>query len=155
MTSIVEDRDNSAIQLSSLSNSVNLVAISLAIFTFLLFFSGSNASSGQIHSILFQASLGLVVAAIFSFGVAGLYSFVLIFSTPARHFRLQSHRQRSEVFFALGLCILLLEPSLILFTFSYDIPAVIALIFFLGYMFVYLYESRTVHDIRGRQITNP
>ena len=30
-----EDRDNSAIQLSSLSNSVNLVAISLAIFTFL------------------------------------------------------------------------------------------------------------------------
>lgn len=101
--------------------------------------------------ILFQASLGLIVAAVFSFGVAGLYSFVLIFSTPARHVKLQSHRQRSEVFFALGLCILLLEPSLILFTLGYDILAVIALIFFLGYMVVYLYESRTVHDIRGRQ----
>ena len=155
MTSREEDRDNSAIQLSSLSNSVNLVAISLAIFTFLLFFSSSNASSGEIHSILFQATLGLTVAAVFSFGVAGLYSFVLIFSTPARHVKLQSHRQRSELFFALGLAILLLEPSLIFFTLGYTILAVIALIFFLGYIVVYLYESRTVHEIRDRRSTNP
>ena len=148
-----EDRDNSAIQLSSLSNNVNLVAISLAIFTFLLFFSTSNASSGQIHSILFQATLGLIVAAVFSFGVAGLYNFVLIFSTPAKHTKLRSHRQRSEVFFAAGLCILLLEPSLILFTLGYPIIALMALILFLVYMVAYLHESRTVHAIRGRQRT--
>ena len=149
-----DDRDNSAIQLSSLSNSVNLVAISLAIFTFLLFFSTSNASSDQIHSTLFQASLGLIVAAVFSFGVAGLYNFVLIFSTPARHAKLQSHRQRAEVFFAAGLCILLLEPALILFTLGYPIIALVALIFFLVYMATYLYESRTVHSIRDHRTTD-
>lgn len=132
---------------------MNLVAISLAIFTFLLFFSTSNASSGQIHSILFQATLGLIVAAVFSFGVAGLYNFVLIFSTPAKHANLQSHRQRSEVFFAVGLCILLLEPSLILFTLGYPIIALVALTLFLVYMITYLYESRTIHAIRGRQRT--
>ena len=148
-----EDRDNSAIQLSSLSNNVNLVAISLAIFTFLLFFSTSNASSGQVHSIFFQITLGLVVAAVFSFGVAGLYNFVLVFSTPARHVRLQSHRQRSEFFFALGLSILLLEPSLIFFTLGYPILGIVALIFFVAYMIAYLYETRTVHSIRDRQRT--
>lgn len=150
-----EDRDNSAIQLSSLSNNVNLVAISLAIFTFLLFFSTSNPSSSQVHTILFQATLGLVVAAVFSFGVAGLYNFVLVFSTPAKHVKLQSHRQRSEVFFALGLSILLLEPSLIFFTLGYPILAVISLIFFFAYMAAYLYESQTVHSIRSRHSTNP
>ena len=134
---------------------MNLVAISLAIFTFLLFFSGSNASSGEIHSILLQTTLGLIVAAVFSFGVSGLYNFVLVYSTPARHVRLQSHRQRSEVFFALGLSILLLEPSLIFLTLGYTILAVIALIFFLGYMVAYLNETRTIHDIRDRRSTNP
>ena len=150
-----EDHDNSAIQLSSLSNNVNLVAISLAIFTFLLFFSGSNASSGQVHPILIQATLGLIVAAVFCFGVSGLYNFVLVYSTPARHIRLQSHRYRSEVFFALGLSILMLEPSLIFLTLGYTILAVIALILFVGYMVIYLNESRTIHDLRDRRNTNP
>lgn len=148
MTVSQEDRDNSAIQLSSLSNSVNLVAISLAIFTFLLFFSTSTASAGQANSMLFQASLGLIIAAVFSFGVSGLYNFVLIFSTPARHAKLRSHRQRAEYFFALGLSILLLEPSLILFTLGYTIIALVALVLFLAYMTTYLYESKTVHEIR-------
>lgn len=150
-----EDHENSAIQLSSLSLNVNMVAISLTIFTFLLFFSSSNASFDQIHSIFFQATLGLIVAAVFSFGVSGLYNFVLVYSTPARHVRLQSHRYRAEVFFALGLTILLLEPSLILLTLGYPILAVIALIFFLGYMVIYLYESMTIHDLRDRRSTNP
>jgi hypothetical protein len=148
MTTTEENRDNSAIQLSSLSNNVNLVAISLAIFTFLLFFFNGSASSGQIHSVLFQVTLGLIVAAVFSFGVAGLYNFVLIFSTPAKHIKVQSHRRRSEVFFALGLSILLLEPSLILFTVGFAVIASVALILFLAYMTIYLYESRTIHAIR-------
>jgi hypothetical protein len=138
MTTREENRDNSAIQLSGLSNNVNMVAISLAIFTFLLFFSTGSASSGQIHSVLFQVTHGLIVAAVFSFGVAGLYNFVLIFSAPAKHIKVQSHRQRSEVFFALGLSILLLEPSLILFTLGFAVVASVALIFFLAYMTIYL-----------------
>ena len=105
--------------------------------------------------MLFQATLGLIVAAVFSFGIAGLYNFVLIYSMPAKHIKLMSHRQRSEVFFALGLSILLLEPSLIFFTLGYAILALVALSFFLAYMVAYLYESRTIHSIRGRQGTNP
>ena len=148
MTASVEERENSAIQLSSLSNNVNLVAISLAIFTFLLFFS-TGSSVTQNRSVVFQAALGLIVAAVFSFGVAGLYSFVLIYSTPAKHVKLPSHRRNSELFFALGLSILLLEPSLILFTLGYSIIALIALILFLAYMIMYLYETRTIHELRG------
>lgn len=149
MTASEGDRDNSAIQISSLSNNVNLVAISLAIFTFLLFFSTS-ASSSQVHSIFFESSLGLVIAAVFSFGIAGLYNFVMIFSAPARHVKLQAHRQRAELFFGLGLAILLLEPSLILFTLNFPTLALVSLVFFIGYMFVYMYETRTVHALRGR-----
>lgn len=148
MTTGEGDRDNSAVQLSSLSNNVNLVAISLAIFTFLLFFSNS-ASPSQVHSISFEASLGLVIAAVFSFGVAGLYNFVLVYSAPARHAKMRSHQQRAEVFFGLGLAILLLEPTLILFTLDFAILAFVSLAFFFAYMILYLYETRTVHALRG------
>lgn len=144
MTTSVEDRENSAIQLSGLSNNVNMAGISLAIFTFLLFF-----SSSQAHAMLFQAALGLIVAAIFSFSVAGLYSFVLVYSAPAKHASLQSHRQRAELFFALGLSILLLEPGLILFSLGFEVVASVALILFLAYMAIYLYETKTIHSIRG------
>ena len=142
-------RTDGEIQLSSLANNVNLVAISLAIFTFLLFFSTGTASSSQIHSLLFQAALGLVIIAVFSFGVAGLYNFVLIFSAPAKHAKVKSHRQRSELFFALGLSILLLEPTLILLTLGFTVIALIALVLFFAYIAIYLFETRTVHTLRG------
>ena len=115
------DRDELDIGLSSLSLNVNMVGISLAIFTFLLFFYYTTSAARD--PMLLQLTLGVNVAAVFSFAIAGLYSYVLLYSSPAKHPDVGRHRTRSAVFFSIGLVALLLEPSLILFSTDLIVPA--------------------------------
>ena len=58
---------------------------------------------------------GRAMAATFSFAASALYNYILILSAPAEHVRALLHRRRAELFFALGLFMLLLEPALIPF----------------------------------------
>ncbi len=66
----------------------------------------------------------------------------MIFSGPAEHVRALLHRRIAELFFTLGLFMLLLEPALILFTVGLVPVASVALVFFLGYLIMYSYASR-------------
>ncbi len=143
---MASDRDELDIGLSSLSLNVNMVGVSLAIFTFLLFFYYTTSASR--NPALLQLTLGVNAGAVFSFAAAGLYNYVLFYSSPANHPDVGKHRARSSLFFSIGLVALLLEPSLILFSTGLYIPAFAALVFFFGYVLIYIVEYGTVRRIR-------
>ena len=85
MASSDGDSERREIELSRLNLNINMVGIGLAIFTFLLlFFLSASSSNQEIYQLLFQVTLGLVVASVFSFGVAGLYNYVLVYSVPSK-----------------------------------------------------------------------
>ena len=93
-----------------------MIGLSLAIFTFLLIFLSNRAITGSIDLALFRVNLGDAIGAVFSFSISGLYNCLLLFSASTDHFSARLHRRRAELFFALALFLLLLEPALILLT---------------------------------------
>ena len=142
-----EDRTEREVDLASLSLNVNMVGITLAIFTFLLFFLYPTPSASS-NPLLLQLTLGLNVAAIFSFAVAGLYNYVLVYSRPMKHAKLATHTRRASWFFAIGLFTLLMEPALILVMIGLYPVAVVSVAFLLLYALTYLSESNTIERIR-------
>lgn len=108
-----EDRAEREVDLASLSLNVNMTGITLAVFTFLLFFLYPTSFASS-NPVLLQLTLGLSVAAMFSFAISGLYNYVLVYSRPVKHAKLMTHTRRASWFFAIGLFLLLAEPALIL-----------------------------------------
>lgn len=139
------DHSTLEIDLSSLSLNVNMVGISLAIFTFILFFGYTTSASK--NPILLQLTLGVNAGAVFSFALSALYYYVLLYSRPSKHPKVGAHSNRATVCFSIGLLALLLEPALILFTIKLYIPAVVALVFFLVYVPIYVLEYGTIRSI--------
>jgi len=67
-------RSDSAIwRLVSGSMIGTLVGTSIAILTFLLFFLYPRSLSGEVNPALFQTTITVILAAIFSFGASALY----------------------------------------------------------------------------------
>ena len=142
-----EDRTEREVDLASLSLNVNMTGITLAVFTFLLFFLNPT-SSANTQPILLQLTLGLNVAAMFSFAISGLYNYVLVYSRPANHAKLATHTQRASWAFAFGLFTLLTEPALILIMIAQYAVAIVSVAFLILYALTYLSESNTVERIR-------
>ena len=61
------------IALSDRSMIGTLVGTSIAILTFLLFFLYPRSLSGEVNPALFQTTITVILAAIFSFGASALY----------------------------------------------------------------------------------
>ena len=142
-----EDRTEREVDLASLSLNVNMTGITLAIFTFLLFFLYPTSAASS-HPILLQLTLGLNIAAIFSFAISGLYNYVLVYSRPVKHAKLPTHTRRASWFFAVGLFTLLMEPALILFMIDQYTVAIVSVAFLILYALTYLSESNTIERIR-------
>ena len=142
-----EDRTEREVDLASLSLNVNMTGITLAVFTFVLFFLYPTSSASN-QPLLLQLTLGLNVASIFSFGISGLYNYVLVYSRPANHARLATHTRRASWSFAIGLFTLLAEPALILIMIAQYAVAIVAIAFLILYALTYLSESNTVERIR-------
>lgn len=134
---------------SRLSISVNMIGINLAIFTFVLLLFFSQNSYITFNHILFQISLVTMLAADFAFGVSAIYSNVLIYSKPSKHPDVQTHVNRSISFFTLGLFLLFLEPTLILFAVSLYFVAIAALIFYFIYLILYFKEDSTIRKLQS------
>lgn len=147
MIMLEEDRTEREVDLASLSLNVNMVGISLAIFTFLLFFLYPTPSASS-QPFLLQLTLALNVAAIFSFGIAGLYNYVLVYSRPVKHAKLASHTRRASWSFAIGLFTLLTEPAVILVMIGLYAVAIVSVAFLILYALTYLSESNTIERIR-------
>ena len=121
---------------SNVNRNITLAGTSVAIFTFLLFFLYPQYSSGEISSILFQLTLAIIVSVIFSLVASATYYYgtVLILSHPAEE--APTIFGMADAFWILGYSLLLLEPSLILFTVKLSTVGTYALILWFGYLYL-------------------
>jgi hypothetical protein len=119
---------------SNVNRNIALAGTSVAIFTFLLFFLYPQYSSGQINSILFQFTLTTIVSVIFSLVASATYYYgtVLTLSHPSEE--ASTIFGIADAFWIIGYSLLLLEPSLILFTVNLSIVGTYALILWFGYL---------------------
>ena len=121
---------------SNVNRNIALAGTSVAIFTFLLFFLYPEYSSGRISSILFQFTLATIVSVIFSLVASATYYYGTVLTLSHSAEEASTIFGMADAFWILGYSLLLLEPSLILFTVNLSIVGTYALILWLGYLYL-------------------
>lgn len=103
---------------SNVNRNITMAGTSVAIFTFLLFFLYPRYVSGEINGVLFQVTLAVIVTVTFSLVTSATFYYgpVLRMSLPPD--RGSPVFGKGDAAWAVGFGLLLLEPSLILFTVS-------------------------------------
>lgn len=134
---------------SNVNRNITLAGTSVAIFTFLLFFLYSRYQSGSIDSILFQFTLAVIVSVIFCLVFSATYYYATTVSLLIEKEHPRSIFGRADGFWLLGYTLLLLEPSLILFTVSLPYVAVYALILWFAYLFLTLLQYTKLQPRKG------
>jgi len=100
---------------SNVNRTYSLAATTIAIFTFMLIFLYPRFASGEISALLFQATLTVMGVATFSFVFAALYYYGSSLSWMENAERAAYHRWGDRLWL-LGILLLFLDPSLILFS---------------------------------------
>ena len=100
----------------NVNRSYSLAATSIAIFTFMLFFLYPRFASGEVHALLFQATLTVMGVATFSFAFASFYYYCSSLRGRIDDVERALYFRRGDRFWLLGDTLLFLVPSLILFT---------------------------------------
>jgi hypothetical protein len=100
---------------SNVNRTYSLAATTIAIFTFMLIFLYPRFASGEINALLFQATLAVMGVATFSFVFAALYYYGSSLSWMDDAERAGYYR-RGDRLWLLGILLLFLDPSLILFS---------------------------------------
>ena len=121
----------------NINRNITLAGTSVAIFTFLLFFLYPRYLSGEINGILFQFTLATIVSVIFSLVQSATYYYgrVLTLSLPRE--QAATIFGKAEAFWLVGYSLLLLEPSLILFTVNQlQVVGSYALVLWFSYLFL-------------------
>ena len=125
---------------ANVNRNITLAGTSVAIFTFLLFFLYPRYQTGAIDPFLFQFTIAVIVSVIFSLVTSGLY----FYSTTVGQMLAQEHPStifgKAEGFWLLGYSLLLLEPSLILFTIDLPYVGVFALLSWFAYLYLTLLQ---------------
>ena len=101
---------------ANVNRSYQLVAPTIAIFTFLLFFLYPMFIRGDIDAWPFQATLVVMGVATFSFAFASFYYYGASLSDRVEDATRARYSHRGDWFWLLGCVLLFLTPSLILFT---------------------------------------
>jgi hypothetical protein len=101
---------------SNVNRSYSLGATSIAIFLFMLIFLYPKFASGQINLLLFHATLVVMGVATFSFVFASLYYYGASLGSRIDDAERAPYSRRGDRFWLLGYTLLLLDPSLILFS---------------------------------------
>ena len=121
---------------TNVTRTYSLGATSIAIFTFMLFFLYPRYAQGQINGLLFQGTLLGLGAATFSFVFASFYYYTA--SLGGRFDdaeRLQCSR-RADRCWLIGYTLLLLVPSLVLFSLRLFVAGSGWFVLWLGYLLV-------------------
>jgi len=111
-----------------------LAGTSIAIFTFLFGFFYPRYASGEINPVLFQIALAVIGFAIFSFVLAGIYYYELTLSQSLSRTKQEMIRRRADTLWVGGFGLLLLDPSLMLFTVGLMVVAVLWLVLWISYL---------------------
>ncbi len=127
---------------SNVNRNITLAGTSVAIFTFLLFFLYPRYSTGEINAILFQFTLAVIVSVIFSLVTSALYFYGATLTLTPEPEQTKTIFGKAEAFWLLGYSLLLLEPSLILFTVNLLVVGLYGLVLWLSYQFLTLLQFR-------------
>jgi len=121
---------------SNVNRNITLAGTSVAIFTFLLFFLYPRYLLDDIDPILFQFTLAIIVSVIFSLVISATYYYgtTLTLSLPDGQGTVTFGK--AEAFWLIGYSLLLLEPSLILFTVNLSAVALYALVLWFCYLYL-------------------
>src|SRR5262245_11389021 len=98
---------------SNVNRAYSLAGTSIAIFTFMLFFLYPRFASGQINSLLFQATLVVMALATFSFVFASLLYYGASLGSRIDDAERALYSRRGDRFWLLGYTLLFLGPSLV------------------------------------------
>ncbi|HET6701268.1 MAG TPA: hypothetical protein VFH14_05670 [Gemmatimonadaceae bacterium] len=101
---------------SNVNRAYSLAATSIAIFTFMLIFLYPRFASGEINALLFQATLVVMGVATFSFVFASFYYYGASLGSRIDDAERAMYSRRGDRLWLLGYILLLLDPSLILFS---------------------------------------
>jgi len=121
---------------SNVNRNITLAGTSVAIFTFLLFFLYPGYSSGEINPALFQFTIAIIVSVIFSLVISGLYFYGTTLTLTLPPEKVTTIFGKAEAFWLLGYTLLLLEPSLILFTVNLPVVGSYGLILWFAYLYL-------------------
>ncbi len=121
---------------SNVNRNITLAGTSVAIFTFLLFFLYPRYFSGEIDAILFQFTLAVIVSVIFSLVISALYYYGTTLTLSLRPEQATTIFGKAEAFWLVGYSLLLLEPSLILFTVNLLAVGLYALVLWFSYLYL-------------------
>jgi hypothetical protein len=100
---------------SNVNRSYSLAASSLAIFTFMLVFLYPRVGTGEVDSILFQATLVVMGIATFAFVLAAFHYYGTSLGPRVSPTQRVAFGRRGDRLWVLGYTLLFLAPSLILF----------------------------------------
>jgi len=101
---------------SNVNRSYSLSATSIAIFTFVMLFLYPRFAKGEINALLFQATLVVMGVATFSFVFASFHYYGSSLGSEIDDAERALYSRRGDHLWLLGYTLLLLAPSLILFT---------------------------------------
>jgi len=121
---------------SNVNRNITLAGTSVAIFTFLLFFLYPRNLSGEINAILFQFTLAIIVSVIFSLVISATYYYGTTLTLSLPDGQGTAIFGKAEAFWLIGYSLLLLEPSLILFTVNLSAVALYALVLWFCYLYL-------------------
>ena len=121
---------------SNVNRNITLAGTSVAIFTFLLFFLYPRYLSGDIDPILFQFTLAIIVSVIFSLVISATYYYGTTLTLSLPDGQGSAIFGKAEAFWLIGYSLLLLEPSLILFTVKLPAVALYALVLWFSYLYL-------------------
>ena len=121
---------------SNVNRNVTLAGTSIAIFTFLLFFLYPRYQSNEINGVLFQFTLAVIVTVIFSLVTSATYYYGTTIHLNVPSEAAGTVFGKAEAAWLVGYALLLLEPSLILFTVSLWVVGSYALILWLGFLYL-------------------
>jgi O-antigen/teichoic acid export membrane protein len=135
---------------SNVNRNITLAGTSVAIFTFLLFFLYPQYRSGIIDPILFQFTIAVIVTVIFSLVISVLYYYARIVEEYAKKEQLMTLLGAADAFWLLGYTLLLLMPSLILFTVMLPIVAFYGLILWFLYLALTFLQFRKLRPLAAK-----
>src|SRR6266700_4482782 len=101
---------------ANVNRTSTLAAMSIAIFTFTLIFLYPKFAAAEIDPIVFQAALIVIAVAIFGFVLSGAYYYA---STQAAWLNERERAiffRRADIAWLVGQLLLLLDPSVVLFS---------------------------------------
>ena len=130
---------------SNVNRDITMAGTSIAIFTFLLFFLYPRYQSGEINEVLFQVTLAVIITVTFSLVISATYYYGTTLGMSRPPAGASGFFGKADAAWVVGFGLLLLEPSLILFTVSLPYVGIYALLLWLcfGYLTWKEYRRQT------------